>query len=101
VSVARLVALADECAPGTTTEQLVEQRIRPLTRHHNCRFVDLLTAADVAAPQYFISHRWKMAFSQLVDMLVAFCGANADLARIFVWLDVCAVYQNTRDKEDV
>ncbi len=100
MSVARLVVLAADCAPDTTTKDLVDTRIMPATAPQRCRFTDLLPAEDVGEPEYFVSHRWQMQFATLVSMLVAHVGPEGDLARTYVWLDVAAVNQHTAESND-
>ncbi|PNH10422.1 hypothetical protein TSOC_002858 [Tetrabaena socialis] len=80
--------------PGFTTQQLVDQFIKPTTEAHQCRMADLLPPEHVRPPSYFVSHTWKIAFDFVVQHLEQYAAAQGLPEDTAFWLDVVAVNQH-------
>lgn len=88
---------------GLSTLQVVQKLVIPQTKTHQCRFVDLLGEADVAAPTHFISHRWGTLFTDTCALFTNHLE-DADPAATYVWLDIFAVNQhasNAQQQDDL
>eukprot|EP00976_Prorocentrum_cordatum_P081248 1184321-Prorocentrum_minimum.AAC.3 len=79
-----------------TTDDLVENFIKPAVKETQCRYVDLIDNRFVERPTVFVSHRWQGRFRFLVERLLKqFNYATNQAARhTSVWIDVFAVNQN-------
>lgn len=86
-----------KCNVNFSTQDLVEQHIKPAVKPQQCRFVDLIPRQHVGPASIFISHRWQGSFSELITTLCKHLNFAEDpeAANIFVWLDVFAVNQNS------
>ena len=89
-----------------STEDVVEEIVKPLTEHLQCRFVELASQVgsgrlggggggggwqqDVVGPaDVFVSHCWKCPFGSVVA-----AAADRSRPRRRVWLDIFAVNQH-------
>eukprot|EP00976_Prorocentrum_cordatum_P041590 843790-Prorocentrum_minimum.AAC.2 len=85
--------------PDFTTNDLVEQFIKPAVKERQCRYVDLIDQKYIHQPNVFVSHAWKCGFRFLVDRL--FKQFNAEVryfGSVSVWIDAFAVNQNQNEE---
>ncbi|KXZ47607.1 hypothetical protein GPECTOR_34g766 [Gonium pectorale] len=87
--------LGAEAFHSLSTADLNIKWIEAVTYERRCRLLeipDLVDAADVAPPSYFISHTWKNRVCRLFEYVLGYLQDAAD--SVAVWLDVLCVNQH-------
>ena len=80
--------LPHAAAAPSTSPQVIDQILIPLSAQYQCRFVDivpLVDQRDVGKPHYFISHAWMNPFSYLVNTLTQYLSGAVD-KEVRVWV---------------
>ena len=76
-----------------STQDVVDQIVKPATLLNKSRYVDLIPKDCVSLPTYFASHVWIAPFLDIVESLREHIGDNAR-DDVFVWIDIFAVNQH-------
>ena len=98
VSLRHLRDFAADIPPGLTTTQVVEAFVKPATAGAGVSWCEHHAAdggaADIAPATHFVSHSWRYAFSDLVDVVMQLEATEPESERVFVWVDILSVNQH-------